>query len=82
MLPRLSSAKWIDVKIIPLDGDSKAAPYQTKPCAEPWLQELAKRWIRLRLSSGRNVETIVGNLRAGERRRLVVAGKRVARVSR
>jgi len=31
---------------------------------QPWLQELAKRWIRLRLSSGRNVETIVGNLQA------------------
>jgi site-specific recombinase XerD len=28
------------------------------------LREPAKRWIRLRLASGRNVETVVGNLQA------------------
>lgn len=29
-----------------------------------WLREPAKRWIRQRLISGRNVETVVGNLQA------------------
>lgn len=31
---------------------------------QPWLRELGKRWIRLRLISGLNVETVVGNLQA------------------
>ena len=31
---------------------------------QPWLRELGKRWIRLRLSGGGNVETVVGNLNA------------------
>lgn len=31
---------------------------------QPWLRELSKRWIRLRLISGLNVETVVGHLQA------------------
>jgi integrase len=30
----------------------------------PWLRSLAKRWIRLRLAAGLNVETVVGNVQA------------------
>ncbi|WP_157882019.1 hypothetical protein [Streptomyces rubellomurinus] len=32
--------------------------------AQPWLRVLAKRWIRLRLSSGRNVNTVTGDMHA------------------
>ncbi|WP_239342218.1 tyrosine-type recombinase/integrase, partial [Frankia sp. CiP3] len=31
---------------------------------QPWLRSLAKRWIRLRLTGGLNVETVVGNVQA------------------
>ncbi|WP_240361739.1 tyrosine-type recombinase/integrase [Streptomyces sp. MBT27] len=32
--------------------------------AQPWLRTLAKRWIRLRLSSGLNVSTVTGDMQA------------------
>jgi len=46
-------------------GDARAqARLRFDRIAQPWLQELSKRWIRLRLCGGRNVGTVTGNLQA------------------
>ena len=46
-------------------GDARAqARLRFDRIAQPWLRELSKRWIRLRLCGGRNVGTVTGNLQA------------------